>query len=296
MPATVKSTPWSTSLHTTRTIRTSGPVPATRNRAATDMFEPGSTVKPFAVMAALESGAFRPDTVVDTSPGYMRVGRNVVRDRRDLGELDVAGVLRLSSNVGVSHIALGTPPERLWDAYVDAGFGSVSESRAVGESPGTLKRSRRFGDFERATLSYGYGIAVTTLQLARAYTIFANEGRRLDLRLERSGLIGETFRATPRPVVSTATAREMLAMLEAVVEAKDGTGPAGRAFQVIGSLARPAHRARRLPAVTRSGAILRCSRVWRRSATRDSSWWWLSTTRGASSTTADWSRPRCFRL
>ena len=202
--------------------------PATRNRAVTDMFEPGSTVKPFAVMAALESGAFRPDTIVDTSPGYMRIGRNVVRDRRDLGNLDVAGVIRLSSNVGVSRIALGTPPERLWDAYVGAGFGSVSGSRAVGESRGILKRSRRFGDFERATLSYGYGLAVTALQLARAYTVFANEGRRLDLRLERSGLLGETFHAASSPVISTATAHEVLAMLEAVVERKDGTGRRAR--------------------------------------------------------------------
>ena len=131
--------------------------PATRNRAVTDVFEPGSTVKPFAVTAALESGAFDPRSEVDTSPGYMQVGRNVVRDRRDLGRLDVAGVIRLSSNVGVSRIALGTPPERLWDAYSGAGFGSASGSRTVGESPGILKRSRRFGDFERATLSTDTG-------------------------------------------------------------------------------------------------------------------------------------------
>ena len=202
--------------------------PATRNRAVTDMFEPGSTVKPFAVTAALESGAFDPRTEVDTSPGYMQVGRNVVRDRRDLGTLDVAGVIRLSSNVGVSRIALRTPPDRLWDAYAGAGFGSASGSRAVGESPGILKRSRRFGDFERATLSYGYGLAVTALQLARAYTVFANEGERLDLRLERSGSIDGAAPSAARRVVSAATAREVLTMLEAVVEAKDGTGRRAR--------------------------------------------------------------------
>ena len=203
--------------------------PATRNRAVTDVFEPGSTVKPFAVMAALESGAFRPQSVVDTSPGYLRVGRNVVRDRRDLGELDVASVIRLSSNVGVSRIALGTPPERLWAAYAGAGFGSASGSEAVGESAGVLKRSRRFGEFERATLSYGYGLAVTALQLSRAYTVFANDGERLDLRLTRfdSGPgMGSPVVATQ--VMSTATAREVLQMLEAVVESKDGTGRRAR--------------------------------------------------------------------
>ena len=202
--------------------------PATRNRAVTDVFEPGSTVKPFAVMAALESGAFRPQSVVETSPGFLRVGRNVVRDRRDLGPLDVGGVIRLSSNVGVSRIALATPPEQLWDAYAGAGFGSASGSLAVGESPGILKRSRRFGDFERATLSYGYGLAVTALQLARAYTIIANGGERLDLRLERGGGPAGVPVPVTRRVMSVATAREVLAMLEAVVEANDGTGRRAR--------------------------------------------------------------------
>ena len=203
--------------------------PATRNRAVTDVFEPGSTVKPFAVMAALESGAFRPQTKVDTSPGYLRVGRNVVRDRRDLGELDVSGVIRLSSNVGVSRIALATPPERLWSAYAGAGFGSRSGSDAVGESSGVLKRSRRFGDFERATLSYGYGLAVTALQLARAYTIIANGGERLDLRLVRSDPEeGKTLPIVSTRVMSQATAREVLRMLEEVVEARDGTGRRAR--------------------------------------------------------------------
>lgn len=210
--------------------------PATRNRAVTDMFEPGSTVKPFAVTAALESGAFRPRTVVDTSPGRLRIGRNVVRDRRDLGELDVTGVIRLSSNVGVTHIALATPPEQLWDVYTGAGFGSPSGSRAVGESSGVLKRSPRFGDFERATLSYGYGLAVTALQLARAYTVFANEGKRVDVRMdlggERDGARGGGPQPVTQPVtrrvMSGETARAMLAMLEAVVETQDGTGRRAR--------------------------------------------------------------------
>ena len=202
--------------------------PATRNRAVTDVFEPGSTVKPFAVMAALESGSARPETAVDTSPGYLRLGRNVVRDRRDLGELDVAGVIRLSSNVGVSRIALATPPERLWDAYVGVGFGSASGSHAVGESSGILRRSRRFGEFERATLSYGYGLAVTALQLARAYTVLANGGRRLDLRLELPAAPGGGTAPGATRVMSEATARTMLDMLEAVVDTKDGTGRRAR--------------------------------------------------------------------
>ena len=203
--------------------------PATRNRAVTDVFEPGSTVKPFAVMAALESGSIRPQSEVETSPGYLKVGKNVVRDRRDLGLLDVSTVIRLSSNVGVSRIALATPPERLWETYQGAGFGSVSESGAVGESPGVLKRSFRFGKFERATLSYGYGLAVTALQLARAYTIFANDGERLELRLVRRSEPGaDAPPPAARRVMSAETAREVLAMLETVVEAKDGTGRRAR--------------------------------------------------------------------
>ena len=202
--------------------------PATRNRAVTDVFEPGSTVKPFAVMAALESGVARPETVVDTSPGYLRLGKNVVRDRRDLGELDVAGVIRLSSNVGVSRIALATPPERLWETYSGVGFGSTSGSHAVGESIGILRRSRRFGDFERATLSYGYGLAVTALQLVRAYAIVANGGERLALRLERFEASGDGTVPDAARVMSAATAREVLGMLEAVVDTNDGTGRRAR--------------------------------------------------------------------
>ena len=202
--------------------------PATRNRAVTDVFEPGSTVKPFAVMAALESGVVRPQSVVETSPGYLKLGRNVVRDRRDLGPLDVATVIKLSSNVGVSRIILDTPPERFWETYQGAGFGRVSESGAVGESPGVLKRSRRFGKFERATLSYGYGLAVTAVQLARAYTIFANDGERLDLRLVRDEPGADAPPPAARRVMSEGTAREVLTMLETVVEARDGTGRRAR--------------------------------------------------------------------
>ena len=202
--------------------------PATRNRAVTDVFEPGSTVKPFAVMAALESGVARPESVVDTSPGYLKLGRNVVRDRRDLGPLDVTTVIKLSSNVGVSRLVLDTPPERFWETYRGAGFGAVSQSGAVGESPGVLKRSPRFGKFERATLSYGYGLAVTAIQLARAYTIFANDGERLDLRLVRDGPGADAPAPSAQRVMSAETAREVLAMLETVVEAKDGTGRRAR--------------------------------------------------------------------
>ena len=200
----------------------------TRNRAATDLFEPGSTVKPFAIAAALEAGVVRPDTVLDTSPGYLRIGRHSVRDRRDLGLLDVTSVLKLSSNVGVTRITLDTPPERLWEVFHGVGFGSVSGSGAVGESTGVLKRSRKFGKFERATLSYGYGLAVTALQLARAYTVFANEGERLDLRLVRADARGAPSLPTRHSVVSRDTARKVLAMLEAVVEAKKGTGRRAR--------------------------------------------------------------------
>ena len=197
---------------------------AIRNRAATDMFEPGSTVKPFAVAAALDSGSVHPEQAFDTSPGRLRVGGHWVRDRRDLGLLDVSSVVKHSSNVGVTRITLATPPERLREVFGGVGFGSVSGTGFAGESSGRFDPSDRFKAHERATLSYGYGLAVTALQLARAYTIFANDGARVDLRLVRSPEVGGDPHAEPYPVVSPATARTVLVMLEEVVEAKDGTG------------------------------------------------------------------------
>lgn len=199
---------------------------AMRNRAAADLFEPGSTVKPFSIAAALMAGAVRPDTPVPTSPGRLRVGRHLVRDRRDLGDLDVTGVLRQSSNVGIARIVLDVAPDELWRTFTGTGFGTLTGGRFVGEAVGVLQRSRRFAEHERATLAFGYGLSVTALQLARAYTIFANDGIRLDLSLMRNAGSGAA-RGGVR-VLPTEVSRKVLAMLEEVVQGAEGTGRLAR--------------------------------------------------------------------
>ncbi|MCG7968486.1 MAG: penicillin-binding protein 2 [Candidatus Thiodiazotropha taylori] len=190
-----------------------------RNRSVTDVFEPGSTIKPFAVAAAMEQGKFRPTTPIDVSPGYMKVGRYLVRDHRNYGMIDVATVLSKSSNVGASKIALSMPPETLWQLYTKLGFGSSPESLFPGESSGRLPHFSDWSSFEQATLSFGYGLSVTPLQLARAYAVLANDGERLPvslLKLDQQP-VGER-------VLRQSTARSVVAMLESVVS-RDGSAP-----------------------------------------------------------------------
>ncbi|MGD8932913.1 MAG: penicillin-binding protein 2, partial [Chromatiales bacterium] len=140
-----------------------------RNRALTDVFEPGSTIKPFAVAAAMQFGEFKPDTPIDVRPGLMRVGRYLVRDHHNYGLIDVATVLKKSSNVGVSKIALTLQPETQWNFYHALGFGTATDTGFPGESSGRLPHFSDWSHFEQATLSFGYGLSVTPLQLARAY-------------------------------------------------------------------------------------------------------------------------------
>ncbi|HEY5720262.1 MAG TPA: penicillin-binding protein 2, partial [Gammaproteobacteria bacterium] len=183
-----------------------------RNRALTDVFEPGSTLKPITVAAALESGRYRADTPVDTSPGQLRVGRLLVRDVRDFGPIDVATVITKSSNVGASKLALDLPREQLWSLLDRLGFGAPTGSGFPGESAGLLTHHRGWDAVETATLSYGYGLSTTALQLAQAYATLANDGVRVPV----------TLLATEQPpagtrVLSTATARELVRMMEGVV-------------------------------------------------------------------------------
>ncbi|MBW9256148.1 MAG: penicillin-binding protein 2 [Candidatus Thiodiazotropha sp. (ex. Lucinisca nassula)] len=190
-----------------------------RNRSVTDVFEPGSTIKPFAVAAAMEQGKFRPTAPIDVSPGYMKVGRYLVRDHRNYGMIDVATVLSKSSNVGASKIALSMPPESLWQLYTKLGFGSSPESLFPGESSGRLPHFSDWSSFEQATLSFGYGLSVTPLQLARAYAVLANDGERLPvslLKLDQQP-VGER-------VLRQSTARSVVSMLESVVS-RDGSAP-----------------------------------------------------------------------
>lgn len=188
-----------------------------RNRAITDLFEPGSTVKPFTILAALESGKYKPHSLVNTNPGTLRVGKKLVRDHRNYGVLNLEKILVKSSNVGTSKIALSLPPEDLVNVFSRLGLGRPTGSEYPGESLGVLPYRDRWHDIERATLSYGYGLSVTALQLSHAYSVLAAGGveRPLTLLKQEKAVPGEQ-------VIERAHAQEVLRMLEGVVS-KEGT-------------------------------------------------------------------------
>ncbi|MDX2416336.1 MAG: penicillin-binding transpeptidase domain-containing protein [Xanthomonadales bacterium] len=148
-----------------------------RNRAVTDVIEPGSVMKPIAIVSVLENGIAVPETPVETAPGYTVISGHTIRDHRNYGLLDVTGVLTHSSNVGVTQLALQLEPEQMWDTYKRFGFGEATGTGFPGESAGVLRNHRRWRRLEQATISYGYGISATPLQVAQAYAAIANGGR-----------------------------------------------------------------------------------------------------------------------
>lgn len=149
---------------------------AHRNRAMTDAYEPGSTVKPFTVAAALESGEFRPDTVLNTHPGTMRVAGHTVRDIRDFGRIDLNTLISKSSNVGAAKLALELPEDAVWGTLLRLGFGRQVGSGFPGEAGGSVAEVPPRSPVDRATLAFGYGLSATPLQLARAYAVIAADG------------------------------------------------------------------------------------------------------------------------
>lgn len=193
-----------------------------RNRAVTDLFEPGSTMKPFTIACALESGLYHPDTPIDTRPGRFQIGRHTITDVHDYGLIDVSRVIIKSSNVGASKIALSLPPQRIWSMFTQMGFGSVTGSGYPGEASGLLADYHRWGEIERATLSYGYGISVTPLQLAHAYATLALDGRRRPVTFLRTEQV-----VASDPLVSMKTVRQLRAMMEGVVS-DEGTADLAR--------------------------------------------------------------------
>jgi cell division protein FtsI (penicillin-binding protein 3) len=195
---------------------------AFRNRAVTEVFEPGSTLKPFTVAAALESGKFTPDTMIDTAPGQFRVGVKLVRDLRNYGSLSVAQVIQKSSNVGAAKIGLSMSKERMWNMFRRVGFGETTGSQLPGESAGLLNPPSDWVPIDHANVSYGYGISVTALQLARAYAVLANDGVLVPLTLLRRDAPVRGSR-----VMARETALQIRAMLELAVGRK-GTGAAAQ--------------------------------------------------------------------
>lgn len=194
-----------------------------RNRALTDLFEPGSTIKPLAVATALDLKIINPNTKFNTAPGWMRIGKNTIKDVRDYGTINVKTILAKSSNVGISKIALAMSPEKLVNTLFDVGFGVDTGSSFPGEASGQLTNKESWHDIERATLSFGYGISTTTLQLAQAYTVFANKGRLKKVRL--IGAAGDDQQElVDREVFSERTAKQVLKMME-LVTSDEGTAP-----------------------------------------------------------------------
>lgn len=195
---------------------------ALRNRAVTDLFEPGSTLKAFTIACGLETGQYRPDTPIDTTPGFYRVGSNMVRDVHNYGPLDVTGVIRKSSNVGSSKIALSLDKQTFWSLLSKLGFGAVTASGFPGEASGLLVNYRRWRPIEQATLSFGYGLSVTPLQLAQAYAVLAADGE-----LRPTSFLKQTQLARAERILSAQSATEVRAMLEEAV-GPEGTAPAAR--------------------------------------------------------------------
>ena len=189
-----------------------------RNASVTDAFEPGSTIKPFAILAALLSGRYQPSSTVDTHPGYLRVANYTIRDIRNYGTLDLSGIVKRSSNVGISKVALGLEPEQLWDVFDQVGFGRLTGSNFPGETGGILPHYLHWNEVEQAAAAYGYGISLTALQLARAYSALATGGI-----LPPATLIKRDASVDGRQVLPAWAADEIKAMLEEVVR-PTGTG------------------------------------------------------------------------
>lgn len=192
-----------------------------RNRAVTDVIEPGSVMKPIAITSVLENGLAEPGTPIETSPGYTVISGHTIRDHNNYGLLDVTGVLTKSSNVGVTMLALQLEPEQMWDTYSRYGFGEATGTGFPGESAGVLRNHRRWRRLEQATISYGYGVSATPLQLAQAYAAIANGGK------VRQPTFIQGSNNPPISAIDPEIARAVAKMLE-TVPTTEGTGSRAR--------------------------------------------------------------------
>jgi cell division protein FtsI (penicillin-binding protein 3) len=201
-----------------------------RNRAITDIFEPGSSIKPLIMAAALESGQYRPSSVIDTAPGYVMVGAKKIEDRRNLGRVSLTTILARSSNVGVTKLAMTLQPDQLWNTMTRFGLGSMTSSGFPGESAGLLTHYNHWQPISQATLAYGYGVSVTPLQLAQAYATLGSDGisRPISLVVVDGPVDGEH-------ALSKESASAVRRMLEEVVRpGGTGTKAAVTGYRVAG--------------------------------------------------------------
>jgi len=190
-----------------------------RNRAVTDVFEPGSVFKPISMALALENKTVARNARIDTSPGYLRVNRNTVRDLRNNGELDLVGILQKSSNVGITKVVWDLPPQKMVDFIRALGFGQSTKSGFPGERDGVITVPRANDRFGLATLSFGYGVSVTALQLANAYATLASDGEKKPISFVKIEKAPRTER-----VLDAKVAAEIREMLYQVVAAPDASG------------------------------------------------------------------------
>ena len=201
-----------------------------RNRAITDIFEPGSSIKPLVVVAALESGQYRPSSIIDTAPGYVTVGAKTIEDGRNLGRVSLTTILARSSNVGATILAMSLQPDQLWNTMKRFGLGSLTASGFPGESAGLLTHYSYWQPISQATLAYGYGLSVTPLQLAKAYSVIGSNGILRPISLLALEQPGEG-----EQIISQDTAIAVLRMLEEVVRpGGTGVGAAVAGYRVAG--------------------------------------------------------------
>lgn len=191
-----------------------------RNRAITDLFEPGSTLKPFTVAAAMEAGLYKPNSMIQTAPGYLSVGAATIHDAHPQGMLSVAQVIQKSSNVGAAKIALELPRKTLWQVYKNLGYGQPPQTGFPGEAAGRVRPYTSWRPIEQATMAFGHGISVSLLQLARSYMVFANDGE-----IKPISLLKINDAPAGERVFSPYVAQQIRAMLELVVQ------PGGTALQ-----------------------------------------------------------------
>ncbi|MCB5161408.1 peptidoglycan D,D-transpeptidase FtsI family protein [Marinomonas algarum] len=200
-----------------------------RNRAVIDLFEPGSTMKPFTVSAALMSGQYNTETTIDTSPGFLRFGRFTIRDATNYGVIDFEKLLIKSSNVGASKIALSLPQDAVWNMDYELGIGTPVGIGFPGEASGNLPSHPKWHPSEIATLSYGYGLSVSTLQLAQAYMTLGNHGYRVPVSIFKQDVPTQGKQVIPRQV-----AKDVVKMMESVVQKGSGKAAQIPGYRVAG--------------------------------------------------------------
>ncbi|MBT8141078.1 MAG: penicillin-binding protein 2 [Gammaproteobacteria bacterium] len=205
--------------------RGDSPVSHYRNRAVTDLFEPGSSIKPLIAAAAIETNGYSQYSKVNTDPGFFKIGSRTIKDKHNLGEIDLTTVIARSSNVGIARVALQLEPKKMWNILSGFGLGQLTYSSFPGESAGLLNHYSNWRENSQASMAYGYGLSVTPLQMAQAYAVIGNNGVRYPisfLKRESSDLsyLGER-------IISSDTARQSIAMMEQVVN-PGGTAPQAR--------------------------------------------------------------------